>query len=218
MDEVDVARELLALPDGQLERRDLAAERRAESVERVRRVGVLPIGLVDEEAGRGVRRPPEGDRLLETRFDPARRVDRDDRAVGGVEALDDLGHEVRVAGRVDQRDPRPVLLERRDGQAQRRAALLLLRLVVEVGGPVVHPAQPRDGAGPVEQLLGERRLAGASVAGEDDASEVGEVDTLHRHRLGVLSCSGDAARVAGAGAGRVVGEGEPRASSPAVPR
>jgi len=190
VDEVDVAAELLALADRDLEGGDLVAERRTEGIEGVRRVGVLPVRLVDEEAGRGVRRPPEGDRLLEPGLDPARGVDRDDRAIGGVEALDDLGHEVRVAGRVDEGDPRPVPLERRDGQAQRGAALLLLRLVVEMGSPVLHPAEAGHGARPKEKLLGERRLAGAGVPGQDDASEVRQVNALHRHRLGVLSCSG----------------------------
>ena len=103
------------------------------------------------------------------------------RAVGGGEALDHVGHEVRVAGRVDERDPRPVVLERADRQAQRFVALLLLGLEIEVGGPVIDPPESRDGAGLGQELLGERRLAGAGVTGEDDAAEVGQVDALHRH-------------------------------------
>ena len=105
----------------------------------------------------------------------------EDRAVGRGEALDDLGDEVRVARRVDERDAGPVGFERADREAQRCPALLLLGLEVEVGRPVVDATEPGDRPGPEEQLLGQRRLAGPGVAGQDDASEVGEVDTLHRH-------------------------------------
>jgi hypothetical protein len=34
----------------------------------------------------------------------------------------------------------------------------------------------------MEELLTERRLAGAGMPGQDDAPKVGEVDVLHRHR------------------------------------
>ena len=56
----------------------------------------------------------------------------------------DLGHEVRVTGRVDERDARPVVLERPDREAQRLASLLLLGLEVEVGAS---HRRPSPGAG-----------------------------------------------------------------------
>ena len=163
VDEVDVAAERLGRADRHLERGDLVAERGPQRVEGGRRVGVLAVALVDEEAGRGVRRSAQGDGLLQAGLDPARGVDRDDRAVGRVEALDDLADEVRVAGGVDEGDPRAVVLEGGDRQAERLVPLLLLGLVVEVGRPVVDPAKALDRAGPKEELLGERRLAGAGV-------------------------------------------------------
>ena len=131
---------------------------------------------------------PSGDGVLEARLDAARGVHHEDRAVGRGEALDDVGDEVRVAGRVDQRDPRAVALERADREAQRLAPLLLLGLEVEVGGAVVDAPEPRDRPGPEQELLRERRLAGAGVAGQDDAPKVGEVDALHRHRVRRSSC------------------------------
>ena len=78
-------------------------------------------------------RAAQGDGLFEAGLDAGRGVHDEQRPVGGREALDDLGDEVRVARRVDQRDPRPVVLERADREAQRLAALLLLGLEVEVG-------------------------------------------------------------------------------------
>ena len=141
MDQVDVAAERLRRADRELERRDLVAEGRPQRVERRGRVGVLLVALVDEEARRASGRSAERDGLLETGFDAGRRVHDEDRAVDRGEAGDHLGDEVGVARRVDDRDPRAVGLERRDRQAQRLLALLLLGLEIEVGRPVVDLAE-----------------------------------------------------------------------------
>ena len=133
VDEVDVALERLARADRDVERRDLVAEPAPERVERRRRVRVLLVALVDEEARRPAGRAAQRDARLEPGLDRPRRVGDEQRAVGRGEAADDLGDEVRVAGRVDERDPGPVVLERGDRQAERLLALLLLGLVVEVG-------------------------------------------------------------------------------------
>ena len=170
-----------------MERRDLVAERRAQRVERRRRVRVLAVALVEHEAGRGARRAAGLDRRLEARLDAARGVHDEQRGVGGVEALDHLGHEVRVAGRVDERDLVLAVLERADREAQRAVLLLLLGLVVEVRGAVVDPAEPRDRAGSKEHLLRQGGLAAPGVAGEHDAPDVGEVVALQRHRARFLS-------------------------------
>ena len=53
----------------------------------------------------------------------------------------------------------------------------------EAGRPVLDPAQAVDRPGPEEECLGQRRLAGTGVAGQDDAAEVGGVDALRGHRL-----------------------------------
>lgn len=143
MDQVHVAAERVGRADRQLEGRDLRAERGAQPVERGGRIGVLAIALVDEEAGGRTGRPSERDGGLEPRLDATRGVDDEQGAVGGRETLDDLGREVRVAGRVDQRDAGAVRLERADRQAEQFPALLLLGFEVEVGRPVVHPTEPR---------------------------------------------------------------------------
>jgi hypothetical protein len=71
MDEVDVAGERFRGADRDLERRDLRPERRPEGIERPRRIGVLAVAFVDEEAGRGLGPATEGDRGLEPGLDPA---------------------------------------------------------------------------------------------------------------------------------------------------
>ncbi len=103
--------------------------------------------------------------------------------VRGGEALDDLGCEVRVAGRIDDLNPRPFVLKAGHGERQRLLALLLLRLVVQAGRAVVHAAKPRYGAGIEKEALGQRRLAGPGMRGQNDAAKVGQVDTLGCHRL-----------------------------------
>ena len=186
---------------------------RPQRVERGGRVGVLAVALVDEEAGRPTGRSAEGDGGLEAGLDAGRGVHDEQRAVGRGEALDDLGHEVRVAGRVDERDPRRVVLERRDGEAERLAALLLLGLVVEVGRPVVDLAEPLDRAGLEEEMLGERGLAAAGVAGQDDAPEVGGVDALHRHRRVVPHDCAAAGTIGGLGLSEAASRGGRRPRS-----
>ncbi len=141
MDQVDVPAERLGRPDGQLERCDLRPEGGSQRIERRRRVGVLAVALVDEEAGRAAPRSRLCDRRLQARLDPARRVDDEQRPVAGGHRRDDLGDEVRVAGRVHHRDDRPVVVEGRHGRAERLLAPMLLRLVVEGRRPVVDLAR-----------------------------------------------------------------------------
>jgi hypothetical protein len=182
MDEVDVAAERVRGADRDVQRRDLGPERLAQGVERRARVGVLAVALVEHETRRRVGRAAHADRRLEPGLDAARRVHHEQRRVGRVEALDHLGREVRVARRVDDGDLVLAVLERADREAERLVALLLLGLVVEVGGPVVHPALARDRAGTKEDLFRERRLAATGVAREHDGADVGEVVALDRHR------------------------------------
>ena len=185
VDEVDVALERLGRADRELERRDLVAEA-SPAARRARRVGSAFSRshlLMKKQAAVPVARP-RATACSRPASTPAGGVHDEERAVGRGEALDDLGDEVRVAGRVDQRDPRPVVLERRRprGSATRAASAPRAR---SRGGPSRRRRVPSRGIAPAlnEELLGERRLAGAGVAGQDDAPKVGEVDALHRHRL-----------------------------------
>jgi hypothetical protein len=104
-----------------------------------------------------------------------------------VKPLDHLGDEVGVAGGVDDRDLVLTVLEGADGEAQRLVPLLLLGLVIEMGGPVVHAAEARDRPGSKQHLLRQRRLAAAGVTGQHDAADVGEIVALQRHRARFLS-------------------------------
>ena len=106
VDEVDVALERVA------PRRSRGGAARSCCRTRARSASSAAVGsafsrshlLMKKQAARPGR-AAERDRRLEARLDAARGVDDEQRPVGGGEALDDLGHEVRVAGRVDERDP-----------------------------------------------------------------------------------------------------------------
>ena len=103
--------------------------------------------------------------------------------IGGQEALHDLAHEVGVARRVEEGDPMAVVLQHAHRERERQLALLLLGLEVQGGRGVLDPAQPVEGAGGVEQVFGQRRLAGAGVTGQHDVAQVIGGDGLHERPL-----------------------------------
>jgi hypothetical protein len=90
-----------------------------------------------------------------------------------------VADEVGVARRVDQVDLVALPLERRDRQRQRQAALLLLGLVVADSGPVLDATEPVDGAGPMQQRLGERGLASTTVADQGHVPDLLRRDDVH---------------------------------------
>ena len=183
MDEVHVAGERLGRSDRDVQRRDLLAERGPEGVQRVARVGILTVALVDEEERRAPVRASQRHRRLEAGLDVPRGIHQENGSVRRGEALDDLGREVRVPGGVDDLDPRSLVLQAGHRERQRLLALLFLGLVVQAGGAVVDAAKPRDGGRIEEEALGQRRLTGPGMGRNDDAAEVGEVDTLGCHLL-----------------------------------
>ena len=171
VDEVHVAGEGLALADGDLDGRDLAAELVAQGVEGGHGVGVLALAAGDDEDGRGVGRARQAHGRLGAGLDAAGGVDGDERAISRREAADDLPHEVRVAWRVDERDVAAVTIEGVGRERERQLALLLLGLEVERGGAVVDTAHAVDDAGLVEQVLGDGGLSGPCMSGQDDVAE-----------------------------------------------
>ncbi len=203
VDDVHEAGERLSGTDRHVQGRDLLPERGPELVDRGARVRVLPVALVDEEESRPAGLARHRDRGLESRLYVSGGVHQQDRRVCGRKSLDDLGREVGVSGSVDQLDPRPLVIQRADGEAQRLASLLLFRFVVQAGRPVVDAAKPGDRPGIEEETFAQRRLAGTGVRGYDDAAKVGEVDTLGRHLRNRTSGGIGARRTGGvAGGGR----------------
>ena len=109
------------------------------------------------------------------RLDALRRVDEQDHAFARGEAAADLVAEVDVAGRVDQVDDVAVPLEPDVLGLDRDAPLALEVHRVEVLG--AHVARV-DGAGQLEEAVGERRLPVVDVG--DDAEAADAVERGHR--------------------------------------
>jgi hypothetical protein len=87
--------------------------------------------------------------------------------------------EVRIAGRVDERQVVAVPLEAEDRARQGVVTLLLLGRMVEVRAPGVHRAGGGHRAGDVEQRLAERRLPVGGVTDQGEAPGVRDLDVLH---------------------------------------
>ena len=104
------------------------------------------------------------------RLDALDRGDDEDRAVEHAEDAFDLGDEVGVAGRVDEVDREVADEERGDRGPDRDAAFALEVERVGLGGAGVDAADVIDGAGGVEESLGEGGLTGVDV-GEDSEIE-----------------------------------------------
>ena len=104
------------------------------------------------------------------RLDALDRRDDEDRAVEDAEDAFDLGDEVGVAGRVDEVDREVADEERGDRGPDRDAAFALEVERVGLGGAGVDAADVVDGAGGVEESLGEGGLTGVDV-GEDSEIE-----------------------------------------------
>ena len=180
LDHVDVAAEPVGGADGQVDRRDLGPEGGLELVEDRVVVGVLAVHLVDEHEARQpsrIRQPPH---LVRPHFDPGTGVDHHDRRVHRCQRFDDVGLEVGVARRVDDRDPHLLMLERPDRQVDALLAFLLVRVPVEGRGAGIDAPQPRDRAGIEEHRFREARLAGATVGDERDVANLVGCGGLHR--------------------------------------
>ena len=178
--QVDDTRERRLLADRELQRRDAGAELRLQLVERARERRALAVELVDEDRAREAALLGELPRDLGLHLDAFDRGHDEQREVGGLDRGGDVADEVGVAGRVEHVDLVVVELERRERERHRDVAALLFGVEVADGRAVFDPAQADDRPGVEQQRLGERRLAGASVADEGDVADLRGRKRLHR--------------------------------------
>ena len=164
--------------------RDLVAEGGPQGIEGCRGIGVLPIRLVDEEAGGRAGCAAQVDGGLEPRPDHPAGIDHEQGTVAGGHRRHSLGNEIRVARGIDHGHDRAVVVEGGDREAERLAALLLFGFVVEGGRPIVDPAKTRDGPDPKQEALGQGCLACTGVAGQHDTPKMSQVNALRRHQAG----------------------------------
>ena len=146
-------------------------EQLVDVVEDLGRAGIAAVDLVDRDDDRQV----AGHRLLEHVAGlgqrPLGRVDEQEDRVDHQQRALHLAAEVGVAGRVDDVEPDPGVV---DGRllGQDRDALLALE-VARIHDPVDHRLVRAEGAGLAEHRVHERGLAVVDVGHDGDVAEVG---------------------------------------------
>ncbi len=170
--EIDHAGQRGLLADRQLQRGHARAELGFELVERARERRALAVELVDEDRAREPALFRKLPRDLRLDLHPLDGRDDEQREVRGLDRSRDVADEVGVPGRVEHVHLAVLELERCERERDRDVAPLLLGVEVAHRGAVLDPAQAHDRPGVEEQGLGQRRLAGATVADESDIADL----------------------------------------------
>ena len=148
------------------------------------RVGRRQVDLVEDRDEREVRAHREVDVGQGLRLDPLRRVDDEDGAFAGLEAVADLVGEVHVTRRVDQVEAVDEAIVRgvleSDGPGLDRDALLALE--VHRVEDLARHLPPLDRVGQLQQTVSERRLAVVDVR---DDRKVAQAVLGDGHEAGV---------------------------------
>ena len=130
----------------------------------------LAVHLVDEGDDRRRAQPADVEQLDRLRLDALGGVDDHDRGVDGGQHPVGVLREILVAGRVEQVDRVPGVVELHHRARHRDAALLLdlhpVRGRVPRALPRLHGAGEQDRAAEEQQLLGQRRLAGVRMGND----------------------------------------------------
>ena len=155
----------------------------AQLVQRGVEAGPLPVELVHEHHAGQAQVGGHLPRLLGLDLDPVDRADHEYRQVGHPQRGRDVADEVGVARRVDEVDLVVAPLERCQRQRQGDAAALLLGVVVAHRRAVLDPSEAVDGAGAVQQRLGQACLARAAVTHECDVADLVGRIPLHQDPL-----------------------------------
>ena len=121
------------------------------------------VDLVDEEQRRDAQAPQGTPQDARLRLDALDRRDHQHDTVQHAQRALHLGHEIRVAGRVDQVDGGAIDRERDDGGLDRDSALPLQRQRIRLRRARIDAAGLVDDTSAVEQALRQRCLAGVNM-------------------------------------------------------
>ena len=149
---------------GQVGAAALRAERLLNRGDQLWEFDILGIHLVDDDHPRLMRLAGEVEELAGIGLDAGGGADDEDRRLGGGNGDDRRADEVGVSGRIDHVDPLAVVLRMDDRGENGVLMLLLLVVVVADGRLVIDAPQPVDGAGRVQDGLGDRGLAAAAMS------------------------------------------------------
>ena len=168
LDQIDDARELVLLPDWELDRERVSAEPIAHRLHGREEIRTRPVHLVHVRDPRDavlVGLPPH---RLGLRLDPGHRVEDRDRAVEDPQRALHLDREVDVPWGVEDVDPVALPLGGGRGGGDRDPPLLLLLHPVHDRRALVDLAHLVGTTGVVENALGGRRLTGVDVRHDPD--------------------------------------------------
>ena len=175
------AGELTLFNDGQLDGRDGGAVLFGQGRERLVKVGVLAIHLVDDKhAGQAVLLA-QGVGLLAADVQTGHGAQRDQRAVSHGHRADHLAGEIKIAGHVDQIDFGFIKLQRSHGGADGNMPLELFLIVVGRGGSVLHASLTIDRARHIQQRFNQSGFAVGAMADDSDVANIGSGIVFHEN-------------------------------------
>jgi hypothetical protein len=136
------------------------------SATRPGRVEVVGIDLVDDDHPAQLALGGMAHHALGHQLDAGLGVDDDQGRIDTGQRGNRLPGKIRVARRIDQMDVGVFVAEIDDGRIQRVAGFLLLRIEIADGAALLDAALGRNGAGRVQQGLGQAGLAGCAMANQ----------------------------------------------------
>ena len=171
VDQVDHAAQIAFAADRDLGGDQVRPELRPHRLDRGEEVSPFAIEHVDEdEAGEPLLVGPAPEPCC-AHLEPFDPVDDDDRGVGDAQRGDRVGDEARLAGRVEEVDLTPLVLEAGERDVDRHLPGALVLGVVGEGRAALDAAEPVDRPRLEEDRLVQARLAGAPVPDQSDVAD-----------------------------------------------
>ncbi len=182
--------EIGAVANRQVERHAGTAEQFLNRTQQGRVVDVVGVHLVDDDHSSQAALARLAEHAPRVDADARVRVDHDGRRFHGPHRSQHLADEVGIAGRVDQVEVAAAVIEMDDARLDRVVMGLFLFVEVADARAVVDAGRTFDRAGGVQEGVGERRLAGRSMATEHNVADVLNLRLRHAEfpsKLSVLS-------------------------------
>jgi hypothetical protein len=178
-EEVEHAAKMLAHADRPAHGRAVDLQHRLDFLQQFDRLAHLAIHLVDEGDDRCRAQPADVEQLDRLLLDALGGVDDHDRGVDGGQHAVGVLRKILVAGRVEQVDRMPGVVELHHRARHRDAALFLdfhpVRGGVTGALPRLDGAREQDRAAEQQQLFGQRRLAGVGVGNDRKGAPASDI-------------------------------------------
>ena len=172
VDQVDQPPELVLGADRDLGGHHVGPERRLQRLQRPEEVGPLAVEHVHEHQAREVELLGALPQARGAHLHAHDRVDHEHGGLAHAQGAERVGHERRVAGRVDEVDLAALPLEGPERRRDRHLPALLVIVGVRDGRAVDHRPKAVDRPRLEQQRLEQRRLTGAAMPDERDVANL----------------------------------------------